>query len=588
MKRLIIIVFILSCFSEVSYAHSLGWIKPAWTLDRYKSKTMKTKCLKLYPSRYDLRDLGVVTPIKNQNHYGTCWAFATFGALESDLLFQEGIEKDFSEDHLANYHGWDYCYSYGGNALMSVAYLSRGQGPVLDECDPYPNPGDGNPYCPRDRYIEQAIFIPGITGPQDMGILKNAIQKYGALYTTMLWDNQSYNPDTHTYYYSGSISANHAVTLIGWDDNFEVPGAPDKGAWIVKNSWGANWGENGYFYVSYYDTCFAHLWSVAYKDTGDLNSGLFEIYQGDLYGPAQFMIHPVAVSHVATDPGYITSIGIWMKLVNNDPTPITIKLYLDCDDPNDCGDPVSERSDFVNDSGYKVFRLPLPTYIDKGEDFVVEVDGPEVGTEVDNAGYHCSMNVPSWVYYNGEWGLIKDVFHTQQFCDLSIKVLQIPDGIMRINFQSNSQEFAGGDYEHNHLELIATKPSGFSIPSTIYIKLTQPAYPNGTITYYFVEDKNGVVLPNGIYFNSVYVTTTKTPFCENCTLPRILSLYGAGAPILNDGWIPPTDFQMADGTPSCQALPDGNYTFEIDMFVNGDKVATGDYVINLNRGCWNE
>jgi len=83
---------------------------------------------------------------------------------------------------------------------------------------------------------------------------------YGAVYTDMVWDDSSYNSTNKTYYNPGNTGGGHAVAIVGWDDNFEAAkfsSAPEgNGAFIVKNSWGGQWGDHGYFYVSYYDAYF--------------------------------------------------------------------------------------------------------------------------------------------------------------------------------------------------------------------------------------------------------------------------------------------------------------------------------------------
>ena len=70
-----------------------------------------------------------------------------------------------------------------------------------------------------------------------------------------------YNPKTYAYSYSGNAGVNHAVTLVGWDDNFAKENfnsscnVTSDGAWIVRNSWGEQWGDKGYFYISYENKC---------------------------------------------------------------------------------------------------------------------------------------------------------------------------------------------------------------------------------------------------------------------------------------------------------------------------------------------
>ncbi|NQT84409.1 hypothetical protein HQ563_15400, partial [bacterium] len=136
----------------------------------------------------------------------------------------------------------------GGNSDMSTAYLARWSGPVDESDDPY-NDYDDRPSPGGDcqKYLESARRF---TTPTD---IKNAVMTYGALHTSMYWNAAYYNSVDYTYYYTGGASTNHAVAVVGWDDAKETD-ATNPGAWIIKNSWGASWGDSGYFYISYDDT----------------------------------------------------------------------------------------------------------------------------------------------------------------------------------------------------------------------------------------------------------------------------------------------------------------------------------------------
>ena len=76
---------------------------------------------------------------------------------------------------------------------------------------------------------------------------------YGAVYTGIRMVTKR-DGVIGTYVYNNDNSTcNHAVALVGWNDSIAIPGAPGTGAWIVKNSWGENWGDNGVYYISYED-----------------------------------------------------------------------------------------------------------------------------------------------------------------------------------------------------------------------------------------------------------------------------------------------------------------------------------------------
>ncbi|MCJ7729763.1 MAG: hypothetical protein MUO27_07810, partial [Sedimentisphaerales bacterium] len=212
------------------------------------------------PSSYDLRTSGYVTAVRDQGNCGSCWAFGSYGPSESWLLKNAAETWDFSENHLKNYHGFDPAPCSGGNADMSTAYLTRWSGPVSEADDPYHDYNDSpSPGGPCRKYVQNVLWF--FTASD----IKTAIMTYGGMYVSMYMDSAYYNSSQYTYYYSGSTSTNHAVTLIGWDDSKVVTGAPDIGAWLIKNSWGTGWGDSGYFWISYYDSV-AVQYAVAFCD----------------------------------------------------------------------------------------------------------------------------------------------------------------------------------------------------------------------------------------------------------------------------------------------------------------------------------
>lgn len=213
-----------------------------------------------YPASYDLRNVSganYVTSVKNQGQYGTCWAFSTYGSLESSILKAGGATTDFSERNLAYRHGFDWGVNDGGNAEISEAYLSRFSGPINESDDPYSNMGTPDSVTgPVQDYVREMLRL---NSPAE---IKTTLMNSGAVETFIYFyphNSSYYNSSNYTYCYNGANATDHGVTIVGWDDNKVTSGGT--GAWLIKNSWGtttASWGgvpnDNGYFWLSYNDT----------------------------------------------------------------------------------------------------------------------------------------------------------------------------------------------------------------------------------------------------------------------------------------------------------------------------------------------
>jgi len=239
----------------------------------------RKKALQELPEKYDLREQGYVSGVRNQGNFGTCWAFSAIGAVESRWMMLEGIAQDLSEKNMATCNGYMNGINQGGNMYMASAYLTRLDGPLPEQADPYYELTDTS-RC-RDKgspeaYVPEVRFL-----PDNREEVKRHIMNYGAVATSMhVGENQSdyYNPSDYTWYYNGDKPSDHGVLIVGWDDNKVVTGGPEvpetKGAWIIKNSWGPNSHDNGYFYLAYKDTrvlnsssAYPHKWETTEIDS---------------------------------------------------------------------------------------------------------------------------------------------------------------------------------------------------------------------------------------------------------------------------------------------------------------------------------
>jgi len=327
-----------------------------------------------FPSRYDLRDLGYVTPIRDQGSCGSCWAFATYGSLESWLLVSGQGSQDLSENNLKECHGFDPGPCEGGNRAMSTAYLARRSGPLAETDDPYQDTETGcSPYgrwpgIPVRWYVHDVLYVPPRSGPLDNDDLKWTIMTYGAVATAMYWDSSCYNSSDYTYYYDGELKSNHLIDLVGWDDEKEVPGAPGPGAWIARNSWGTGFGEGGYFYISYYDVVVGHGNAMFINAQVPDRTYIYQYDYLGWVGSWGYGDEVVWAANVfsAKEDSQLMAVAFYTRAVNT-----SYEIYIKEGGPN--GTVLHSQSGSFDWPGYHTVDLSSPVDLNKGETFSVVV-----------------------------------------------------------------------------------------------------------------------------------------------------------------------------------------------------------------------
>lgn len=193
------------------------------------------------PSSFDWRDFGLVTPPKNQGSCGSCWAFAAAGEMEAKVLIEYGVTLNLSEQQIVS------CNPYGagcdGGWAGAAYYVFMHHGGVLEHCMPYE--GSDHVACRQDQFLKFTSMDTWVSIANNVEQIKTAVIENGPVCTAVdaneAWDG----------YPGGIITApgngtNHLVLIVGWDDRMG-----DHGAWVVKNSWGTDWGLGGYCYVAY-------------------------------------------------------------------------------------------------------------------------------------------------------------------------------------------------------------------------------------------------------------------------------------------------------------------------------------------------
>jgi C1A family cysteine protease len=326
------------------------------------------------PESYDLRDSGRVSKIMDQGKLSACWSYAALSALESSLLPEQSLT--FDPKDLANRNSYGIKDKDEGSYMVAVSTLLSWQGPVKE---------GGTDIA---GHLQEVHFY----DQDDMDDLKWAIFKNGGVSTSLYVEVDSsdlsksdyYNSRTDSYYYSGSKKPNHDVVIIGWDDNYDKNNfqskVPGNGAYICQNSWGSSFGDDGVFYVSYYDTNIGNF-AVSYAKF-EKTDNYDHIYQSDLCGEVGKIgynqnTNMAANVYTAAEDEDLQAVGFYTTGKDTQ-----YEVYV-VDHFTDTGSLASRKelaSGTLHDTGFYTIPLQEKVPVSKGQQFAVLVALKTPGT----------------------------------------------------------------------------------------------------------------------------------------------------------------------------------------------------------------
>jgi len=203
-----------------------------------------------WPPAFSWLEQGAVTPAKDQGPFGTCGVFAAMGVTESLVLRASGRTLDLSEQHYLN--ASDTWVETGVNPGMVFAFI-RDHGVVVESRLPYEGQRTGTlPEGEPDVRLSSfgSLALESLPPEERRHRLKELLSTYGpvAVVMDMLSDLRGYRGGLYIPGSSATGDTGHWVVLVGWQDD---PGMPNGGCWVVKNSFGPSWGEQGCFRIPY-------------------------------------------------------------------------------------------------------------------------------------------------------------------------------------------------------------------------------------------------------------------------------------------------------------------------------------------------
>ena len=422
----ICILLLLFSFNVYSYSDNEIGIYDSKYIININSDVKQNNLLKEYtlPKSYNLADYLDIR-VRNQEQTGFCWAFTSSNVFETVTSKYKGISQiiEYSPKHLVyatsryfqnnaeNRYGFNKRINEGGIFANSIAYYASGMGPVLEKDMPFVNSMELINISEIQNkqvqmQLEDAIVFPNVyksfdsygnvTYTNGSGVsytnddmtnfrskVKEHIIKYGALGSrSYLSNNYDYfNTDRTAYFCNNkNIVENHAITIVGWDDNYSknnFKNTPkNDGAYIVLDSQGSSFNANGgYYYVSY-DDIFIEKEIFGIKSVSDVDYD--NIYQYDYLGMSEgvyntsntkLMYGANVFKKKSNSKEYLTEIGYY----SYDNVTSTFWLNSNGTDKN-INNLIKLGSEINTDYGYHTFKLSSPIEIKDNFAIVVQVE----------------------------------------------------------------------------------------------------------------------------------------------------------------------------------------------------------------------